>query len=297
MAKPKIDLTNPIIKAGIQFYGERAAAAIEVAKKMDNAVRPIYALNPAKKRVEQVGSCVLLAVGDQVFVLSASHVFDQVGGYALLIGCEARLWQLPGDRFSTVRGPSGTHADDPIDASVFQLPMPIPSTLRAAALTLADLDITAATRGNDLFVATGYRISQSRSTPQGNTAVLDRYPSIELGVDHYDHWKLDRDWHLLLCFEHEVLVNMKWQTSPSIRGFSGGGIFRVDGALNPIHSQNAGVKLAAILTEHKKGVKAKEIFPAVVGTRLGVHFGLIDKYLPELNIRQLLGDEYRRQTA
>ncbi|MBR8455262.1 hypothetical protein L0Y81_01390 [Burkholderia multivorans] len=294
MAKPNIDLTDPIVKAGIQLYMERAAAAMEAAEKMDNAVRPIYALNPATHRVEQVGSCVLLAVKDQVFALSASHVFDQVGSYALLIGFETQLWPLPGDRFSTARGPSGTHADDPIDASVFHIPTPVPSELRAAALTLGDLDLTAASRDNHVFVSTGYRISQSRSTPQGHEAILERYPSVELGVDHYEHWKLDRNWHLLLCFEDHVLVNMRWQKSPSIRGFSGGGIFRVDGALNPAH-RNAGVKLAAILTERKKGAKAKEIFPAVVGTRLGVHFGLIDKYLPDLSFRELLEDESRRQ--
>jgi hypothetical protein len=45
MAMPSLDLTDPIIKKGIEFYMERAAAAVEAAEKMDHAVRPIYALN------------------------------------------------------------------------------------------------------------------------------------------------------------------------------------------------------------------------------------------------------------
>ena len=104
--------------------------------------------------------------------------------------------------------------------------------------------------------------------------------------------------HLLLAFEDQMLIDGKWQTSPSIRGFSGGAIFRI-----PQLSPNATttktdfgeIKLAAILIERRKG-KRDRFFSAAVGTRLGVHFGLIHKYLPELGFDKMIAAEHARHT-
>ncbi|WP_423200326.1 MULTISPECIES: hypothetical protein [unclassified Cupriavidus] len=298
MAKSKIDLSDPSVKFAIELYGNRASVAAQVAASKDAAVRPIYALNARTDRVEQVGSCVLLAIADQVFALSASHVFDAVGAYRPLIGCGAQLHPLPGDRFSSSPGPSGTHRDDPVDASVFHITAAIPDEIRDSALAIDDLDILPSDREKDFFVATGYRNSQSKSTAKGHMATLDGYPTVELNTDHYEHWELDRNRHLLLASEDEMLLNMKWQKAPSIRGLSGGAIFRIDG----IHATHAAenrrtprAKLAAILIERRMGVRDK-IFPAIVGTRLGVHFGLIHKYLPDLYLDEILAEECQHQS-
>lgn len=299
MAKPKIDLSDPSVKFAIELYGNKANVAAKVAATKDAAVRPIYALNARTGRFEQVGSCVLLAIADQVFALSASHVIvDAVGAYLPLIGCGAQLHPLPGEKFSSLPGPSGTHRDDPVDASVFHITATIPDEMRDSALALDDLDVLPSDREKCFFIATGYRNSQSKSTAKVHMATLDGYPTVELDTDHYKHWELDRNRHLLLASEDEVLVNMKWQQAPSIRGLSGGAIFRIDG----IHATHAvknrrtpRAKLSAILIERRKGSVRDKIYPAIVGTRLGVHLGLIHKYLPDLHLDEILAEECQRQ--
>ena len=299
MAKPKIDLDNPVVAAGIQAYQRQAQLAHTCAAAKDDAVRPIYTLDERTQSVHHVGSCVLLSVGGQVFALSASHVFDHVGSYQLLIGCGDRLHSLAGDRFSTKKGPSNTHADDPIDASVFHITAEVPRIVRSSALCPSDLDLTAAKRRPEFYVATGYRLSQSRTTSKGHAAKLDRYPTIELDEAHYLQGNRSRKWQLMLAFEEQVLLDGNWQTAPSIRGFSGGAMFRLPSVavlpgLNPQAPPQ--VKLAAILIERSKGVRTG-IHSAAVGTRLGVHFGLIHKYLPELKFDNILAEENERQMS
>jgi hypothetical protein len=137
-----------------------------------------------------------------------------------------------------------------------------------------------------------------QSTSKGHNTKLDRYPSLELDHDHYERLKLSRETHLLLAFEDQALVDGKWQTAPSIRGFSGGAIFRIPN-LSPFTSATktefGEIKLAAILIERRKGERDR-FFSAAVATRLGIHFGLIHKYLPELQFDEMLAAEYARQT-
>lgn len=259
----------------------------------------MYALNERTESVHHVGSCVLLKVRDEVFALSASHIFDHVGKYQLLIGFGDRLHSLAGDRFSSKRGSSGTHRDDPIDASVFHITTDVAEEIALSAMTLQDLDLLPAARNPELYVMTGYRFSQSKSTPKGHTAKLDRYPSIELDNDNYERQSRSRDMHLLLAFEDQVLVEGQWQKSPSIRGFSGGAMFRIP-SVSPVTSLTktsfGQIKLTAILIEHKKG-EGDRFFSSAIGTRLGVHFGLIHKYLPELQFDKMLAAEYQQQTG
>lgn len=299
MAKPKFDLTHPAVSAGIEIYKERATLAYELAAAKDDAVRPVFALNERTQSIQHVGSCVLLKIQDEFFALSASHVFDDVGTYQLLFGFGDRLRSFAGDRFSSKRGPSGSHRDDPIDSSVFHITADVAQEIDSSFLTLQDLDLVVADRRPEFYVATGYRVSQSRSTSKGHTTKLDRYPSMELDHDHYERLNISRKEHLLLAFEDQVLVDGKWQTAPSIRGLSGGAMFRIPN-LSPLMSATKiefdEIKLAAILIERRKG-EGDRFFSGAVGTRLGIHFGLIDKFLPELHFEEMLAAEYVRQTS
>lgn len=296
MAKPKIDLADPAIAATIKAYREKALLALKLAAPKEDAVRPIYALNARTQSVEQVGSCVLLKVQGKFFALSASHVFDQVKEYSLLFGHGDRLQSLVGERFSSKKGPSGSHQDDPIDASVYHITSSVADNISASFLTLQDLDIMPADQSSDFHVVAGYRVSQSKSSSKGHSTKLDLYPSIEVAHDHYEHRKFSRRTHLLLSFEDQVLVDGRWQTSPSIRGVSGGAIFRTPN-LSPIafdmNLEYGKIKLAAVLIEKRK--KSGDFLSAAVGTRLGFYFGLIDKYLPELHFKEMLIAEHQRQ--
>jgi hypothetical protein len=299
MSKPKIDLTDPAISDVIRSYLGQAKLATTFAATKDDAVCPVYALNEHTRNVEHVGSCVLFKVRDNFFGLSASHVFDSVGKYQLLLGHGNRLHSFAGDRFSSAKGRSGSHQDDPIGSSVFHFTSEMASELAPSFLSLQDLDFGIADREPELYVAAGYRVSQSRSNSKGHSTKLDRYPSVELDDKHYEHWKLSRDMHLLLAFEEQVLVNGHWQQSPSIRGLSGGAVFRIPGLLAFASAQQpefAKIKLAAILIEHRKGQRDR-ILAAAVGTRLGIYFQLIHHYLPEIQFDKIVAAEFARQNV
>lgn len=76
-------------------------------------------------------------------------------------------------------------------------------------------------------------------------------------------------------------------------------MFRIPG-VSPVASSTktsfGQIKLAAILIERKKG-EGDRFVSSAIGTRLGVHFGLIHNYLPELQFDKMLAAEYQRQTG
>jgi hypothetical protein len=67
------------------------------------------------------------------------------------------------------------------------------------------LNVLAADKRPEFYVATGYRVSQSKSKSEKCSSELDRYLSSELGHDHYERPKLIRAVHLLLGFRTGVL--------------------------------------------------------------------------------------------
>lgn len=78
-------------------------------------------------------------------------------------------------------------------------------------------------------------------------------------------------------------MNGKWQTSPSPKGMSGGAIIKVQGIqMSPPFSSNNNAKqlLSAITIEQGREKYGKP--GVIVGTRIGVHLGLIEKFLPGL---------------
>lgn len=297
MAKKLIqDLDNPTVASVIEAYQAASGAATEKALAKGDAVRPIFALDERTRRVRHVGSCVLIIFEQELFAFSASHVFDSVGKYRLLIGCGDRLHPVGGDRFSSKRGPSGSHRDDFVDASVYHMLEDVPEIARDGALRLSDLDLLPAPRSHDLFVICGYREAMSRSTSTGHQAHLDVFSTIESSETHYEHFGRTREHHLLVDYSDQVLIGGNWRKTPSLRGVSGGGIFRASGTIAPGQVSIGYVKLSAILIEHRKP-KARGLEPVAVGTRLNYHFGLIDKYLPHLQFAQRLAEEHERQSA
>lgn len=73
------------------------------------------------------------------------------------------------------------------------------------------------------------------------------------------------------------------QKSPIPRGFSGGGIIKIDGSNvhNPLPNKiNPKQKLTAIITEHYREKNNK---PGIlISTKIGIHIGLIRKFMPEV---------------
>lgn len=287
------------MEGALRFLQDRSQVAVARACEYDQTVRPVYAPHSKTHKLQQVGSCVLVMLQGQYFAFSASHVFDAVGLAWLTIGCGDRLHVLQGDRFSTRAGPSGHHGDDPVDGSVYFFTGDVPQVVRDCAIGVGDLDIEVDERQPDVFTLMGFHANRSRSTGGGHVTRLEIYPTVEDGEQRYALEGRARDTHLLLAAEKQVWTDGKLQLGRSLKGFRGGAMYRVPGTLArwPLAGVHAeGVKLAAIIIEHRKG--RREAPQAVaVGTRLGVYFALIAHFLPALALEEALNRELNDRQA
>lgn len=276
-----LDPSDPTVRAALNAIGPRTAQAYELAQPFGEAVRPIFSLDGSGRRLEQVGSCVLFTINRNVFALSAAHVFELVGDYRVPIGCGDRVHYLSGERFSSKRDPAGTHRDDPVDVAVFHIQEPVPDSIRFAALTSEHLDLSPPGSSLELCAAIGFRAK--RSSIVGKSAYTDQdiLVSLEVGGEDYEKLAIDPQRFLATAYDTEVLVEGRWQTSPSPKGMSGGAILRIDG-LRAIPGEPSPrppkALLSAITTELRR--KRKETPQVLIGARIGFHLGLIYKYLP-----------------
>ena len=281
--KPDIDLSNPLVKAISDIFQQRADVAYSVTEKVELAVRPVFLFLGENKYPKQIGSCVMLRIDQNTFALSASHVFEEIGNHAVLVACGEKVHQLTGERYSTMQGPSGSHQDDPIDASVLHLNEPIPEEFHSVCLTLDDLALGQSTISDTFQVAVGYRSAKSGRKGKANICRLEKYPTIEHRKEIYASVSLNHEHFIAIAFEDQVLVGERWLTSPSPRGMSGGGIFSIAGLpMDPSSPVEVSprAKLVAITTERKK--KSLQSPQIVIGTRIGFHLGLIEQYNPGL---------------
>lgn len=283
--KPNFDLDDPRVKQAITAHRKQMERALDAPQRVEDAVLPIYWTLRSETKPEQVGSGVVVRIETEYFVFSASHVFDDIGSYALLIGTGdgSRLAVLSGDRFSSKKGLSETHADDPIDASVFHIQSGITDKIKDVALTLEDFDLSQFDESNSVYMAAGFRIKKSNTEGKNAKSKRECFPSIEYGENEYLQLNINKNTHVALASENQVLMDGKWQTSPTLKGMSGGAIIRIQGvSMAQPFTKDTKVRqlLVAIMIEQRREKSGK---PGVlIGTRIGVHLGLINKYLPKL---------------
>lgn len=283
--KPNIDLDDPRVKLALKIVQKQMESALEVPQTVENAVLPIYWTLRSKVKPEQVGSGVVVRIKNEFFVFSASHVFDDIGAYQLLLGTGGgrKLVALSGERFSSKKGPSGTHSDDPIDASVFHIQSGLTERIKEVAINLNNLDLHQPDESRSVHMVAGFRVKKSNTVGNQANAKPECFPSIEYGDLKYSLLGIDKKFHIALAFEDQVLMAGSWQKSPTPKGFSGGAIIKVQGVkISPPFSTDLNAKqyLSAITIEQRREKAGK---PGVlIGTRIGVHLGLIEKYLPRL---------------
>jgi len=279
------DLSDPRVQEGLAVITRQYKSAMVVSPRVENAVCPIYFPLNGDGKPEQIASGVVVKIMNDFFVFSASHVFDDVGQDPLLLGVGGgrKLLVLGGGRFSSARGRSGKHVDDPVDASVFHIQSPVEDALARIALSTEDLDLGQGGRERSVFITAGFRTNESST--RGRQAFANRasIPSLEYGDVEYSALALDSSLHIAIAFENQIWGGANWQTSPSLRGVSGGAIARVFGvSVAPPFSvsENARQLLTAIAIEQRREKDGKP--GSIVGTRIGVHLTLINRFLPSV---------------
>jgi hypothetical protein len=235
-----------------------------------DAVLPLYSHRELRKPPTLVGSGVLVRIAEELFVFTAAHVLADFNSQSIVVGAENKLIGLVGESYRTGKPAEGDHQRDGVDAAVLRIENQLPSALQQRALTLDDLDGDPP-RTNDGYLVAGYPFNASRTKGREVRSLPllfvngSKNPSLANPVEAES---------ALHCF---VAVGDNWvgpgglMQPRSFRGVSGGGVWRLEPQTNPL----AG-KLLAIAIEHRKPADC------VVGTRIGVHLGLIDRYLPGL---------------
>lgn len=279
--KPKINLKNPLVQAALIDYQERIINALNAEQTVENAIIPIYHLSKNEAKLQQIASGVLVKISNEYFVFSASHVFDQIGDYALCTGngSDNQVVQLSGERFSSPKGKTGDHSEDVIDASSYHITTELPDGLKERAITLDDFEMSNNNSENCIFLSAGYRITKSNSTKHYIHCKNEAFPSIEIQDTDYNILQLNPEINIALWHEKHMLLNGIWQLSPRPRGFSGGAIIKI------VPTKSSGdivykQKLVGIITEHRK--KTKNIESVIIGTRVGVHLSAIKVFMPHL---------------
>jgi len=151
------------------------------------------------------------------------------------------------------------------------------------ALSLDDLDFSQPDSKRSVHMAAGFRAKKSNTAGNQAKAKRECFPSIEYGESEYSKLNLDKKTHLALAYDAQVLMDGKWQTSPKPKGISGGVMIKVSGVtllrsyLNSIEVKQL---LSAITIAYRREKYGNS--GVLIGTRIGVHLGLIHKYLPEL---------------
>jgi hypothetical protein len=278
--KPEIDIDNPLVETLVSIYKQQCAKSIAIASKFENAIRPLFYPKNLIGKPQQIGSCVVLKAESNIFLLSASHVFEMYGKYQIQIACGKEIFTLPGDRYSYKQGLSGTHQDDKIDASIFHLQGDIPDEIRCAAITTNDLDLVDTANIGSFYVMLGFRSNQSKVFGKTTKSRLELYPSIEIDSIEYEGRKLDYRTHTALNFEDQYILGRHWKPSPKLHGMSGGAIVRIETQkVNgiPIVDISKNCKLSAIIIERIPGDRNK--LPIVLGTKVGAHITLIQRHV------------------
>jgi hypothetical protein len=280
--KPKIDLESPITKIVLSLLDREVKIAWEMEQSVEKAVLPIYyipkrkAHQKKKTKPEQFGTGVLVRVKDEYFIFSATHVFIEFEGNGVLIGKGQNkpIEQLAGERFST--GNIETKKVDSNDATVFHIQSKMSQELKNLAITLDDCDFDGFDNLSPIYMITGFLAKESNTAGNQIKTKCKNFPTVE--ITDYNEYGYDKERHIVLSYTDQVLVQNKWQKTPVPRGMSGGAIIKADGTSVKVKKQRQ--LLTAITTEQHKDKGEKLGY--VLGTRINVHFGLINKFLPEL---------------
>ena len=201
----------------------------ESAKHFQKSVRPIYASTDGNNPIP-IGSCVLLLVDGQRYVVTAAHIIDWISDAALYVAglVGQRLVQILGDVSST-RPPTGGRRKDRWDFAFWPISAEIASALGAVRfLDANEVSQNRATPNNRVYMAIGYPENKNKrkvDKPKRQIkTVLRKYSSNVLELPNLAReLDISGDEHFFLRFEKRSQdSNGKRVTTFNPVGMSGG---------------------------------------------------------------------------
>ncbi|HIH8976156.1 TPA: hypothetical protein ACYUTM_001227 [Serratia marcescens] len=279
----KLDLKEPLTKKIIERMNIHFAICLDNTLQIEKCVNSVLFPIKNEMRPEAIGSGVFVHINGEYFLFSASHVFDEIGSYQLLMSCEGERYvtTFKGERFSSAKGLSGKHIDDPYDSSVFHIQDDISDNIKKLSLNYDDLDIIEPDSFLHSYVVSGFYAKKAKFINGAINCSRASFGTNELPNEVYSLLGINREWHISLSYEKDTISDGRYTRSPTPLGFSGGGIFKFSSFDLTNFNYKPKIerpKLSAITIEHRK---EKGSAPGVlIGSRIKQHLALIKHYLP-----------------
>lgn len=246
----------------IEAIGTRAAAA----------TNPLFRVERNGRRC-CTASCVLLRIGPQVAVVTASHALET--GREYYFGAHDQILPVAGEVRRTVRDEDASDPKDWIDLVVVLLPDEISEKIDSTLpITLHELDDLAKPRHRPIYLAVGYPYTKQKPHRRtGEIAATPHRIALMRGPlrDYFD-LGLDPIANLLLRFDkHRAYRKGVAATSPDPKGMSGGSLWLLPDDVSGVP------RLAGFLTEWQKQRRKR-----LVATRAHVALQLLVELEPDL---------------
>ncbi len=245
-----------------------------------SVVVPIF--GSVRNSLDLVGSGVLVKIGNETFVLTASHVTDHRKDFDLMIPGNSSLIGMGGYFADTKLPSTGRRLDDRYDTAYFRLDDEVARDIHPDfhALGPAEVDSRDVTKKGDAYTMIGYPATKSQIGHGTASAEIFTLTGEGTDADLYAKLQLSAEANLIVRYRRKKGVSFRTghrTVSPMPSGMSGGGVFAWSKKL-PDPAALAIPKLVAVLTEYHAQY---EVF---VATRLGYFLAYIANNNPRLPI-------------
>lgn len=194
------------------------------------AISPVFAETGSGSTIEQIATCVLVNINDELFALTAAHVMDsQERGNSLYIPTADGIEPLTGS-WSMNKVLEGTHREsDTWDVGYFRLSEGWKSKLdpHCIPLDLCDLSIDVPHQPGQVFTFIGYPYRKANKCGVVHESEKYTYSGHACGGDVYAKLKYSVNDNILMRMRRKKTYSTRYdsfQTAPHPQGMSGGAV-------------------------------------------------------------------------
>lgn len=245
-----------------------------VVNRLSRAVHPMLVMRE-KRPPQHVGCCVLLAIGEARFLLTAAHVLDEFMDKPIHIAAAGEVRHILGHFKRTLPIKGQRRRTDRIDAGVLRFANEIPE-LEGSFLALRDVNARDGLMPKGNYMLFGHPASKTRSdraTMRVRSGYF-QYAGPNVSPARYSLSDVSPLTHVAIHFDiHRTTYQSGVATAPSPLGASGSGMFWLPFLDDPTRVDDP--KLVGIFTDFQRQRQL------LLGSRINYHFELIRVGWPE----------------